>query len=52
MYEYELLKPGQFTLEQHLNYVGIGAKASDGPVDQKRNFSAACIRRGDVAPTT
>jgi len=30
VYEYETLKPGQFTLEQHLNYWAIGSKESDG----------------------
>ena len=30
VYEYETLKPGQFTLEQHLNYVGRGTKSFDG----------------------
>ena len=30
VYEYETLKPGQFTLEQHLNYVGRGTKVFDG----------------------
>ena len=30
VYEYETLKPGQFTLEQHLNYWGIGSKQLDG----------------------
>jgi len=30
VYEYEGLRPGQFTLEQHLNYVGIGTKTQDG----------------------
>lgn len=30
VYEYETLEPGQFTLEQHLNYVGIGTKVPDG----------------------
>lgn len=30
VYEYETLKPGQFTLEQHLNYWAIGSKQSDG----------------------
>jgi len=30
VYEYETLKPGQFTLEQHLNYWAIGSKDSDG----------------------
>jgi hypothetical protein len=32
VYEYEALKPGQFTLEQHLNYWAIGSKQSDGTV--------------------
>jgi hypothetical protein len=32
VYEYETLKPGQFTLEQHLNYWGIGSKQSDRTV--------------------
>jgi len=32
VYEYETLKPGQFTLEQHLNYWAIGPKQSDGTV--------------------
>lgn len=30
VYEYETLKPGQFTLEQHLNYWAIGSKDSEG----------------------
>lgn len=30
VYEYETLKPGQFTFEQHLNYWAIGSKESDG----------------------
>ena len=30
VYDYETLKPGQFTLEQHLNYWGIGSKRFDG----------------------
>ena len=30
VYEYETLEPGQFTLEQHLNYWAIGSKVSDG----------------------
>ena len=30
VYEYETLKPGQFTLEQHLNYWAIGSKQFDG----------------------
>lgn len=32
VYEYESLKPGTFTLESHLNYVGIGTKTAEGPV--------------------
>jgi hypothetical protein len=32
VYEYESLKPGAFTLEAHLNYVGLGTKTFDGPV--------------------
>jgi hypothetical protein len=32
VYEYETLEPGQFTLEQHLNYWAIGSKVSDGPL--------------------
>jgi hypothetical protein len=32
VYEYEALRPGTFTLETHLNYVGIGTKTVDGPV--------------------
>lgn len=30
VYEYEPLKPGQFTLEQHLNYWALGSKQSSG----------------------
>ena len=30
VYDYETLKPGRFTLEQHLNYWAIGSKLSDG----------------------
>jgi hypothetical protein len=30
VYEYETLKPGQFTLEQHLNYWAIGSKEPAG----------------------
>lgn len=30
VYDYETLKPGQFTLEQHLNYWAIASKNSDG----------------------
>jgi hypothetical protein len=30
VYEYETLQPGQFTLEQHLNYWAIGSKESEG----------------------
>jgi hypothetical protein len=37
IYEYETLKRGQFTLEQHLNYVGIGAKFSTGPLAPTNN---------------
>ena len=32
VYEYESLKPGEFSLETHLNYVGIGTKTPQGPV--------------------
>jgi len=32
VYEYESLKPGQFTLESHLNYMVIGTKMAQGPV--------------------
>lgn len=32
VYEYETLKRGQFALEQHLNYVGIGSKTAEGPL--------------------
>lgn len=32
VYEYETLKPWQFTFETHLNYIGIGAKMFDGSV--------------------
>ena len=32
VYEYESLKPGEFTLEQHLNYWAIGSKKFDGPL--------------------
>src|ERR1700681_3626881 len=37
IYEYETLKPGQFTLEQHLNYVGRGTKAYEGTVAPTNN---------------
>ena len=30
VYDYETLKPGQFTLEQHLNYWAIGSKQFNG----------------------
>jgi hypothetical protein len=30
VYDYETLKPGQFTLEQHLNYWAMGSKQVDG----------------------
>jgi hypothetical protein len=30
VYDYETLKPGQFTLEQHLNYWSIGSRQFDG----------------------
>jgi hypothetical protein len=30
VYEYETLKPGQFTMEQHLNYWAIGSKQFEG----------------------
>ena len=30
VYDYETLKPGQFTIEQHLNYWAIGSKQFDG----------------------
>jgi hypothetical protein len=32
VYEYETLKPGDFTFETHLNYIGKGTKMFDGPV--------------------
>ena len=32
IYPYETLAPGQFTLEQHLNYVGIATKTFVGSV--------------------
>lgn len=32
VYEYETLKPYQFTFETHLNYIGIGTKIFDGTV--------------------
>lgn len=32
VYQYESLAPGRFTLEQHLNYVGIGTKMFRGTV--------------------
>jgi len=32
VYEYETLHRGQFTFETHLNYVGAGTNAFDGPV--------------------
>ena len=42
VYEYEELQPGQFTLEQHLNYVGIGTKTSNGtlaPTNDQIHFT-------------
>jgi len=30
VYDYETLKPGQFSLEQHLNYWAVGSKQFDG----------------------
>lgn len=32
VYDYETLRPGQFTLEQHLNYWAIGSRQPDGTV--------------------
>ncbi len=32
VYEYEALKPAEFTLEQHLNYWAVGSKQADGTV--------------------
>lgn len=32
VYQYETLAPGEFTLEQHFNYVPIGSKQFDGTV--------------------
>jgi hypothetical protein len=32
VYEYETLKPVEFTLEQHLNYWAVGSKQFDGTV--------------------
>jgi hypothetical protein len=32
VYEYETLKPAQFTIEQHLNYWAVGSKQFDGTV--------------------
>jgi hypothetical protein len=32
VYDYETLRPGQFTLEQHLNYWAKGSKQADGTV--------------------
>lgn len=32
VYDYESLKPGQFTIEQHLNYWAIGSRTPDGPL--------------------
>lgn len=37
VYEYEPLAPGNFTLETHLNYVGIGTKTADGTVAPSNN---------------
>ena len=37
VYEYESLKPGAFTLETHLNYVGAGSKTFEGPVAPSEN---------------
>ncbi len=37
IYEYEPMLRGQFTLEQHLNYVGSGTKVFDGSVAPTNN---------------
>lgn len=37
VYEYETLKPGRFTLEQHLNYVGLGTKTAEGSLAPTNN---------------
>jgi hypothetical protein len=37
VYEYEKLLPGQFTLEQHLNYWAIGSKQVDGTLAPTNN---------------
>src|SRR3984893_13172338 len=37
IYEYETLSRGQYTLEAHLNFVGIGSKNSEGPVAPANN---------------
>jgi hypothetical protein len=37
VYEYETLKPGRFTLEAHLNYVGLGTKRFEETVAPTHN---------------
>jgi hypothetical protein len=37
IYEYETLARGRYTLEAHLNFVGIGSKNSEGPVAPTNN---------------
>lgn len=37
VYEYETLKPGRFTLKQHLNYVGRGTRIAEGPLAPGNN---------------
>jgi hypothetical protein len=37
VYEYETLRRGQFTLEQHLNYIGVGSKMPAGPLAPANN---------------
>ncbi|MGA2725716.1 MAG: hypothetical protein ABSG79_25315 [Bryobacteraceae bacterium] len=32
VYEYETLRPAEFTFETHLNYIGKGTRTFDGPV--------------------
>ena len=32
VYEYETMHRGEYTLEAHLNYVGLGTKTAEGPV--------------------
>ena len=55
VYEYETLKRGRFTLEAHLNYVGIGSKKPDGTLAAQNDqfhmtyeLTAAVTRQSSV----